>query len=143
MAAGMPMNVRLDTGALLARAGGAGSLPEQAAAEIERASLVAVGAARVWEIVIKAKTGRLRLESPVLDWYAEPISRYPLDEIPLLASSLRAAAGLPPLHRDPFDRVPAAAALERGWVLLISDRVISTHPGVEGDLMMVLRRTPA
>ncbi|PAW63480.1 MAG: hypothetical protein B9S38_17465 [Verrucomicrobiia bacterium Tous-C4TDCM] len=41
-----------------------------------------------------------------------------------------AAADLPLLHRDPFDRVLVATAMERGLVLLTSDRVIPTYPGV-------------
>lgn len=124
------MNVLLDTCALLALAGGAGTLPEQAANAIARASSVAVSAVSVWEIAIKVKTGKLRLERPVLDWYAESIARYHLDEIPLPASLLCAAADLPLLHRDPFDRVLIAAALDRGWLLVTSDRVIPTYPGV-------------
>lgn len=124
------MNVLLDTCALLALAGGAGILPEPAADAIARASSVAVSAVSVWEIAIKVKTGKLRLERPVLDWYAESLFRYHLDEIPLPASLLCAAAGLPLLHRDPFDRVLVAVALERGLVLLTSDRVIPSYPGV-------------
>lgn len=46
------------------------------------------------------------------------------------AAILCAAADLPPLHRDPFDRVLVATAMDRGLVLLTSDRVIPTYPGV-------------
>jgi PIN domain nuclease of toxin-antitoxin system len=46
------------------------------------------------------------------------------------AAILCAAADLPPLPRDPFDRVLVATAMDRGLVLLTSDRVIPTYPGV-------------
>ena len=48
----------------------------------------------------------------------------------VLLSILCAAADLPQLHRDPFDRVLVATAMERGLVPLTSDRVIPTYPGV-------------
>jgi PIN domain nuclease of toxin-antitoxin system len=130
MAAGMQMNVLLDTCALLALAGNSGKLPEKAAEAIALAPSVAVSVVSVWEIAIKVKTGRLHLGKPVLNWYAESLSRYHLDEIPLPASLICAAADLPLLHRDPFDRVLVATAMDRGLVLLTSDRVIPTYPGV-------------
>jgi len=124
------MNVLLDTCALLALAGHVGELPAKAADAIARASSVAVCVVSVWEIAIKVKTGKLHVGMPVLDWYVESLSRYHLDEIPLPASLICAAADLPLLHRDPFDRVLVATAMNRGLVLLTSDRVIPTYPGV-------------
>lgn len=125
------MSLLLDTCALLALAGNAGKLPDEAADAIAQASAVAVSAASVWEIAIKVKAGKLYLEKPVLEWYEEALSRYHLDEIPLRASLLCAAADLPLLHRDPFDRAVVACALERNLAILTSDRIIPTYPGVK------------
>ena len=42
----------------------------------------------------------------------------------------RAAAALPPLHRDPFDRVIVALAQASGLTVLTSDENIPKYAGV-------------
>jgi PIN domain nuclease of toxin-antitoxin system len=86
----------------------------------------------VWEIAIKVKTGKLQLPKPPLQWVEELAQRHSLNlerRMPEV-SIFCAAADLPLLHRDPFDRVLVAAAVELGLVVLTSDRVIPTYPGV-------------
>ena len=87
----------------------------------------------VWEIAIKVKTGKLRIPDHPLSWTEALVERHSLDFERRLAdvSSLCAAADLPRLHRDPFDRVLVACALERNLAILTSDRIIPTYPGVK------------
>jgi PIN domain nuclease of toxin-antitoxin system len=40
-----------------------------------------------------------------------------------------ALAGLPPLHKDPFDRMLVAQAQAEGITLLTVDRTIAKYPG--------------
>jgi PIN domain nuclease of toxin-antitoxin system len=40
-----------------------------------------------------------------------------------------AVARLPPLHRDPFDRLLIAQAEQEGMLLITSDRILARHPG--------------
>jgi len=49
----------------------------------------------------------------------------------LAISSEHAVAidSLPPLHRDPFDRILVAQATIEGIVLLTSDHVVAQYPG--------------
>jgi PIN domain nuclease of toxin-antitoxin system len=56
--------------------------------------------------------------------------RYDLREVPLDASIACAAAALPPLHRDPFDRVIVALAVAHRFTVLTSDENIPKYPGV-------------
>ena len=56
--------------------------------------------------------------------------RYDLREVPLEAAVACAAAALPPLHRDPFDRIIVALAQARGLTVLTSDENIRKYPGV-------------
>ena len=124
------MNVLLDSCALLALA--TGSLPKAAREALADSFEAFVNPVVVWEIAIKVKTGKLQLPAPPLRWVEELAQRHSLNlerHMPD-ASILCAAADLPLLHRDPFDRVLVAAALERGLVLLTSGRVIPTYPGV-------------
>ncbi len=58
------------------------------------------------------------------------IERYDLREVPLEAAVACAAAALPPLHRDPFDRIIVALAQARGLTVLTSDENIRKYPGV-------------
>ena len=122
------MNVLLDTCALLALANGA--LRGRAAAALRTAPEAYVSAVSPWEVAIKAAAGKLRLlESPVR-WFHGLIERYDLREIPLDAGTACAAAALPPLHRDPFDRVLAAVAQAHGFTILTSDENIGKYAGV-------------
>lgn len=125
------MNLLLDTCALLALAGKAGKLSASAAEALANAPAVAVCGVSAWEIAIKVKAGKLAMRKPVHEWYSDSLVRYQLDEIPLAVSLLCAGADLPLIHRDPFDRVLIATALERGLTLLTSDRIIPTYPGVK------------
>ena len=124
------MNVLLDSCALLALA--TGSLPKAAREALADSAEAFVNPVVVWEIAIKVKTGKLQLPEPPLRWVEELARRHSLnlERVMPEASVLCAAADLPLLHRDPFDRVLVATAMDRGLALLTSDRVIPTYPGV-------------
>jgi PIN domain nuclease of toxin-antitoxin system len=72
-----------------------------------------------WEVAIKMAAGKLRLLEPPVGWFLGVIER-DLREIPLDAGVACAAAALPPLHRDPFDRVIVAIAQAHGFTVLTS-----------------------
>lgn len=83
-----------------------------------------------WEVAIKFAAGKLRLLEPPAPWFLGLAERYDLRELPLDAGIACAAAALPPLHRDPFDRVIVALARTRGLTVLTSDVHIGTYAGV-------------
>ena len=122
------MNVLLDTCALLALA--SGKLPRRAATALRRAPEAYVSVVSPWEVSIKAAAGRLRLRETPSDWWARMVERHALREVPLDANFACAAAALPPLHRDPFDRVIVALAQARAVPVLTSDENIARYPGV-------------
>jgi PIN domain nuclease of toxin-antitoxin system len=51
------------------------------------------------------------------------------EEIAILGSHALAAAGLPGIHKDPFDRLLIAQALVEGITLLTVDAKIARYPG--------------
>jgi len=122
------MNVLLDTCALIALANG--TLPPAAGKALGDATGASVSSCSAWEAAIKCKSGKLRLLLPPHTWFLELCQRYHLSEIPLQSQLLCAAADLPPIHRDPFDRVLVATAMDKNLTILTSDSVISTYPGV-------------
>jgi PIN domain nuclease of toxin-antitoxin system len=85
-------------------------------------------AASLWEIAIKASLGRedFRVEPRVL-------RRGLLDngytELPVTSQHAVNVDGLPPLHKDPFDRLLLAQALSEGITLLTGDAQLARYPG--------------
>jgi PIN domain nuclease of toxin-antitoxin system len=129
MARGIAMNVLLDTCALLALA--RGDLPARAAAALRAAPEAAVSAVTPWEVAIKAAAGKLQLQEPPAQWFLGLADRYRLRELPLDARLACAAAALPPIHKDPFDRVLVALAQAHTLAVVTSDQNISQYPGVK------------
>lgn len=123
------MNVRLHTCALLALANG--DLPRGAAGALRKAPEALVSVVSPWEIAIKAAGGKLRLMEPPVQWFLGLVERYELREVPLDAGIACAAAALPLLHRDPFDRVIVALAQAHGLTVLTSDENIRKYAGVK------------
>jgi PIN domain nuclease of toxin-antitoxin system len=85
-------------------------------------------AASLWEITIKHTIGRS-------DFRADPalLRRGLLDngytELAITGRHAVALAGLPPLHKDPFDRILIAQASADGLLLLTLDPLIARYPG--------------
>jgi len=85
-------------------------------------------AASLWEIAIKGNLGRedFRVEPRVL-------RRGLLDngyaELPVTSQHAVSIDGLPPLHKDPFDRLLLAQALTEGITLLTGDAQLARYHG--------------
>jgi PIN domain nuclease of toxin-antitoxin system len=122
------MNVLLDTCALLALA--RGELPDAAAQALRTAPEASVSVVSAWEVAIKAASGRLRLAVPPRRWFLGLLERYDLRELELDSRIACAAAALPPVHRDPFDRAIVALADAHALTVLTSDENIPKYPGV-------------
>jgi PIN domain nuclease of toxin-antitoxin system len=84
-----------------------------------------------WEVAIKAAGGKLQLMQPPVQWFLGLAEQYDLREVPLDAGIACAAAALPRLHRDPFDRVIVALAQAHGLIVLTSDENIRKYAGVK------------
>ena len=123
------MKLLLDTHLLLWAAGEPGRIPPGARDLIEDpANELIFSAASLWEIVIKRGLGRD-------DFGVDPrlLRRGLLDNgyTELVVTSKHAVAidSLPPIHRDPFDRILVAQATVEGMALLTVDPVVARYPG--------------
>ncbi len=101
-------------------------LPEDVLAAFEGGADVFLSAASIWEIVIKQSLGRLRIPEPP----SASAARLGFEPLAVSFAHAEATALLPPLHRDPFDRMLVAQARTEGLMLVTRDPVIRTHPGV-------------
>lgn len=50
-------------------------------------------------------------------------------ELPIQSHHVLAAAGVPPLHRDPFDRLLLAQSGAEGLLLITADQHLAGYPG--------------
>jgi PIN domain nuclease of toxin-antitoxin system len=119
----------LDTHLLLWAASNADRLPAEARALIEapRNELL-FSAASIWEVVIKRSLGRedFRVDPPLL---RRRLLENGYSELPVTSEHAVAVHGLPPIHRDPFDRILVAQARTEGVTLLTSDQVVAEYAG--------------
>jgi PIN domain nuclease of toxin-antitoxin system len=99
-------------------------LGAEAAVEIgDPANRIFVSAASIWEIAIKQRLGRLVFTgSP-----SRAVVRNGFLALPIAGDHAEAAAVLPPIHRDPFDRMLVAQSLARRLVLVTADDLIKQY----------------
>ncbi|MFJ4293565.1 type II toxin-antitoxin system VapC family toxin [Cupriavidus sp. NPDC089707] len=122
------MKVLLDTHLLLWAAGLPERLSPEARSLLEAADAqLFFSAASLWEIAIKHSLG------PDFRVDARLLRRGLLDngysELPVASAHAVAIDCLPPIHRDPFDRLLIAQATVEGITLLTSDILVAQYPG--------------
>src|SRR5215470_13189790 len=102
-------------------------LPKAIKKQISSGPLVYVSAVVIWEIAIKGSLGKLSLDGkPINSRKAvnEILANCNAQRFEFLAISPSHAAEAPFLksaHKDPFDRLLAAQAVEQGFVLVSAD----------------------
>jgi len=100
--------------------------------EVERQAIrygqndVFLSAASIWEIAVKHSLGRLEIPEPA----SAAAVRLGFEPLPISFAHAEATTLLPPLHRDPFDRMLVAQARTEGLTLVTRDPVIRAYPGV-------------
>jgi len=122
--------VLLDTHLLLWALGAPARLPP-AARRVIRDGDVYVSAASIWEISIKAALGKLRADPDEVLAALEPAG---LLSLPISGEHAARVASLPPIHRDPFDRLLVAQALVEPMRLLTDDTVLRGY----GEIVTVV-----
>ncbi len=123
------MKILLDTHLILWAAGFPDELPIEARRIIEdESNELFFSAASIWEIAIKASLQKVNFQIDV-----RVLRRNLLDngyiELPIESSHAVFIQSLPPIHKDPFDRILVAQATEEGITLLTSDVLVAQYPG--------------
>lgn len=85
-------------------------------------------AASIWEVSIKSSLGRS-------DFSVDPhlLRRGLVDrgylELPISSAHTTGILDLPPLHKDPFDRLLVAQARHEGFLLVTADETVAVYGG--------------
>lgn len=92
-----------------------------------RADELFFSAASSWEIAIKAGIGKLRLPEPPEEYVPPRIIRAGMTALDVTHAHALRVYGLPPLHKDPFDRLLVAQAEVEGLTVLTTDPQIGRY----------------
>lgn len=82
----------------------------------------------LWEVAIKSGRGRADFQDDPGSLRRELIDNG-YGELPIRGEHAVQIATLPPIHRDPFDRMLVAQAQVDGITLLTVDAVVARYPG--------------
>lgn len=119
------MKLLLETHVLVWWLEGSRKLGERALSHLTAADAeLSVSAASWWEIGIKCALGRM-----AFDWRTgrEILARNRIKYLNVTFDHAEAAAGLPPHHGDPFDRMLVAQASYEGLKLLTRDKKLKVY----------------
>lgn len=121
------MNILLDTQILLWTAGQTDRLTDKATKILERTeNVLHFSAVSLWEVVIKNGLDRD-------DFRVDPsaLRRNLVDngfrELAISSPHVLGVSALPPLHKDPFDRLLIAQANVEGLTLFTSDALVARY----------------
>ena len=123
------MRLLLDTHVFLWYIAGDPLLPAAFRVAIQDpANEVCLSVASVWEAVIKHGLGKLPLPSPPEDYLPQQRVRHQIASLPIDEGVFVHLAKLPLLHRDPFDRILVAQALQHGLTMVTVDGAVRAYP---------------
>jgi PIN domain nuclease of toxin-antitoxin system len=80
-----------------------------------------------WELAIKLSLGKLKLRQPIAQFIPEQMAANHFVLLELAFAHVARVAALPFHHRDPFDRLLVAQALEEDLAVVTADAVFAKY----------------
>jgi len=99
------------------------------------ADRLAVSPISCYEIALAETRGRLELTCASEEWFSRALTPAKIELLPLTPAISIRAVNLSPVHKDPFDRLIIATALEYGAKLASVDSLFPKYPELENHLM--------
>ncbi len=87
-----------------------------------------LSAVSIWEVIVKYQLGKLPLPEHPATYLPKQRDLHQISSLPLDESSVVQLAELPPLHRDPFDRMLICQALQNDLILATVDAAVRAYP---------------
>ena len=91
-------------------------------------SEVLISVAGIWEILVKAEVGRLPFPRPAGSYLRRQLTKTSTAVLPILLSHVLRLEALPLHHRDPFDRIILAQAMEEEIPVVSADSKFRMYP---------------
>ena len=79
-----------------------------------------------WEVMLKSMKGSLDVGDPRA-WWFDALEQLAATPLVLRPQHVAGVCGLPPVHKDPFDRMLIAQAAAEGLALVSSDSEIAQY----------------
>ncbi len=95
---------------------------------IKSADRVGVSPVSCFELALAHKRGRLALPLPPFEWFRLALYGSDVELLPFNESIALRAVELSEIHRDPFDRIIIATALQLNGKLASGDSHFSSYP---------------
>ena len=83
------------------------------------------------EIGLLSNANKIDTFGSAKEFLSKNMRRFGIHEIPVDVELAFSSTQLPPIHRDPFDRIIIATAQKHKMTILTKDRVIPTYPHVK------------
>lgn len=83
--------------------------------------------ASCWELAIKAGSERIQFDRPIAQFLAEELTANTISLLPIEFRHVMRVANLQLHHRDPFDRLLIAQALEENLAIVSIDRAFDAY----------------
>jgi PIN domain nuclease of toxin-antitoxin system len=103
--------------------------------EFEYSEKLAVSPLSCYEIALAYQRGRIELNEPIQEWIQKALTFAKIDLLPITPQIALRAVNLSPIHKDPFDRIIIATALEYGAKLASIDNLFTKYEELKDYLM--------
>lgn len=115
----------LDTNIVLRALASPSSLKRESRRAIEAGPNV-LSTVAYWEVVLKAMKGLLEVDD-LRTWWGDALEQLAATPLVLRPEHVTELQTLPPIHKDPFDRMLVAQAAVEGLTLLTADREVKRY----------------
>ena len=94
---------------------------------LDSSSEIFLSVASLWEIAIKVNIGKLALDKPFNQLFPDELDSHGIEILNITINSLIQLTTLPFHHRDPFDRLIIAQALDEGISVISVDSAFDPY----------------
>jgi PIN domain nuclease of toxin-antitoxin system len=123
------MRLLLDTHIFIWYVRNAPELPEALRSAIRHpGNEVFLSVVSLWEAIIKSQLGKLPLPEPPQTFLPRMRDHHLIRSLHVDEASVLRIADLPPIHRDPFDRLLICQAIQHGLTVVTADRAFAAYP---------------
>lgn len=85
----------------------------------------------IWECAIKHQIGKLNFPSSPETYLPNERRKHLIKTLTVDEDSITPLVKLPPLHKDPFDRLIIAQALQHKLIIMTEDKLILAYPDIQ------------